>query len=235
MSEMRLQRFLAQCGVASRRKAEDIIRSGRVSVNGVQIIDMGYKVLASDEILVDGEKVCPEEKKVYIMLNKPVGYVTTARDQFARKTALDLVSGIRERVFPVGRLDYDTSGLLILTNDGNFTYRMTHPRHEVEKVYRAEVVGVPSGEELAKFEEGLDIEDYRTSPSKIRIIREMGKTSIVEIVIHEGKNRQIRKMCEAIMHPVLTLRRVAVGGVELGSLPEGEWRYLKDDEIKSLL
>ena len=168
------------------------------------------------------------------MLNKPAGCVTTVKDQLGRATVLDLVNDINERIFPVGRLDYDTSGLLILTNDGDFTYRLTHHRHETAKVYRARIKGIVLKEEIKKFEKGLEIEDYITSPAKIKVLESDGNTSYVEITIHEGKNRQVRKMCEKIGHPVITLKRVSIGNIHLGNLSEGEWRKLTSNELNSL-
>ncbi|MFZ5989759.1 MAG: pseudouridine synthase [Bacillota bacterium] len=235
MSEVRLQKYLADSGVASRRKAEEIISQGRVKVNGTITTEMGIKVSEKDKVEVDGRILKREERKVYIALNKPVGYITTSKDQFGRPTVLDLVHDIKERIFPVGRLDYDTSGLIILTNDGDFTYRLTHPKHEINKVYVATVSGVLTKEEIAAFEKGLRIENYTTSPAKLQVLETNIKTSTVRITIHEGKNRQVRKMCEAIGHPVLRLKRISIGEVSLGSLGEGKWRNLSKSEIKSLL
>lgn len=234
MPEIRLQKYLAESGVASRRKSEELIRMGAVAVNGLVVTEMGFKVGENDIVEVDGKRVCMEEKKVYIMLNKPPGYVTTVKDQFSRPGVLDLVGDVKQRIYPVGRLDYDTSGLIILTNDGDFTYRLTHPRHELDKVYMAEIKGVPSDEELSNFRKGIKIEDYVTSPAKIRIVSMSKEYSTVEITIHEGRNRQVRKMCESIGHPVISLKRVAVGGLKLEGLKEGSWRYLNENEIKSL-
>ncbi|MCX7843181.1 MAG: rRNA pseudouridine synthase [Clostridia bacterium] len=234
MQEMRLQKYLAQCGLASRRKAEELIKQGRVSVNGIKVSEMGLKISERDIVLVDGKKTALEAKKIYIMLNKPCGYITSAKDQFSRKTVLDLVEGVEERVYPVGRLDYDTSGLLILTNDGEFTNRMTHPRHETNKVYIAEVKGRPDSQDLSSFEKGLSIDNYITAPAKIKIMEKKADSTVAEIIIHEGRNRQIRKMCSAIGHPVISLKRIAIGGLKLGELPEGQWRYLTDAEIDLL-
>lgn len=226
----RLQKFMARCGVASRRKAEEIILSGRVKVNGEVVTSVITIDDINDTVEVDGKVIKPEEVKVYIMLNKPTEVITSAQDQFGRKTVVDLIN-IKERVFPVGRLDYDTSGLIILTNDGDVAYKMTHPSHEVEKVYHAEVIGVPTGEEMRLFRSGLEIEDYITSEADIRILENNFRTSIVEIKIHEGRNRQVRKMCDKIDHPVTKLKRVQVGELSLGDLKLGEWRYLNDKEI----
>lgn len=231
---IRLQKFLAQAGVASRRKSEELIRQGRVSVNGTIATDMGIKVYEGDLVALDGQCVCREEKKVYIMLNKPLGYVSTVKDQFSRKTVLDLLQGVKERIYPVGRLDYDTSGLLLLTNDGDFAYRLTHPSHELEKVYRAKVIGLPDKKAMDSFTAGLRIDDYITSPAQIKIIDSGREFSTLEIAIHEGRNRQVRKMCEAIGHPVVSLKRISIGGLRLGGLPEGAWRHLSQPEIKML-
>ncbi|TYQ15747.1 UNVERIFIED_CONTAM: 23S rRNA pseudouridine2605 synthase [Acetivibrio alkalicellulosi] len=226
MDTVRLQKYLADSGVASRRKAEELIRQGRVSVNGNITTELGTKVQNNDIIYLDGKEVKKEEKKVYIVLNKPVDYVSTVKDQFNRPTVIDLVK-VKERIFPVGRLDYDTSGLLILTNDGSLTYRLTHPKHEIKKVYLATIEGLPTKEEIEKFEKGLKIEDYITAPAKFKIVEGSKRSSIVEITIHEGKNRQVRKMCQAIGHPVLQLMRISFGNIHLGDLKEGQWREEK--------
>lgn len=235
MEMIRLQKYIADCGVASRRKAEELIKQGRVKVNGTVVNEMGIKVCDKDLVEVDGKVIKPENKKVYILLNKPSGYVTTAKDQFGRPTVLDLLKGVRERVFPVGRLDYETTGLLILTNDGDFTYKITHPKHEIEKTYLATIKGIPTSEEISRFERGLKIEDYITAPAKLRIITKNEGTCVIEVTIHEGRNRQVRKMCEAIGHPVLSLKRISLGKLTLGNLAEGDWRELTPREVKSLL
>jgi 23S rRNA pseudouridine2605 synthase len=229
----RLQKFMARCGVASRRKAEEIILEGRVKVNGQVVTSIITVDDISDIVEVDGKVIKPEEEKVYIMLNKPTEVITSAADQFGRKTVVDLID-IKERIFPVGRLDYDTSGLILLTNDGDVAYKMTHPSHEVEKVYHAEIIGVPTEEEMKSFREGLEIEDYITSEADIEILENNFRTSIVEIRIHEGRNRQVRKMCDKIDHPVTKLKRVKIGGLSLGDLKLGEWRYLSDKEVDYL-
>lgn len=234
MEEMRLQKFLAHAGVASRRMAENYIKQGRVSVNNKIITDMGVVVTNADKVAVDGKLVECEEEKIYIMLHKPTGYVSSARDQFGRQTVIDLVSDINSRLYPVGRLDYDTSGLILLTNDGDFTYKLTHPKHEIKKVYEALITGVPQKHEMKMFEKGLEIEDYTTSTAIIYIKNVIGNNALVHITIHEGKNRQVRKMCEAIGHNVLTLKRISIGPIALGDLPEGKWRKLTASELKSL-
>jgi pseudouridine synthase len=234
MEKVRLQKYLADCGVASRRKSEELILKGRVSVNGILVTELGTTVDDNDIICFDGNRVKRKEQMIYIILNKPAGYVTTVKDQFQRPTVVDLVN-IPERIFPVGRLDYDTSGLLILTNDGSLTYRLTHPKFKIKKVYRAVIKGIPSKDKIEEFEKGLKIEDYVTAPAKFKIIKSFNNTSIVEITIYEGKNRQVRKMCESIGHPVLKLKRICFGHLSLGDLPEGKWRKLKKDEISKLL
>ncbi len=231
---MRLQKYLSQSGVASRRASEEMIKQGRVFVNGKAITEMGYIVLENDTVAVDGSIVSKSEQKVYIMLNKPVGYVSTAKDQFGRPTVIDLVKGIKQRLYPVGRLDYDTSGLIILTNDGDFTYSLTHPKHEIDKIYEATVSGHPSEEDIKRFENGLVIEDYMTSKAQFKVKNKLDNKTIVEITIHEGKNRQVRKMCEAIGHKVMSLKRIAIGKVRLGDLEEGKWRELTVEELKLL-
>ncbi|QUH20736.1 pseudouridine synthase [Alkaliphilus sp. B6464] len=231
---MRLQKFLATCGVASRRKSEELIISGRVKVNGNIITEMGFKVNPDiDNVFVDDKNVVLEERKVYIMLNKPTGYVTTVAEQFNRKKVTDLVD-VPYRIFPVGRLDYNTSGLLILTNDGELTFRLTHPKFKVEKVYVAKIKGVPTKDELTAFENGLEIENYITAPSKIKILKELNGNCVVEITIREGRNRQVRKMCDTIGHPVLELKRIKMGRIHLGNLEVGNWRYFTEREIDYL-
>ncbi|HHV60057.1 MAG TPA: rRNA pseudouridine synthase [Clostridiaceae bacterium] len=234
MPGIRLQKYLADCGIASRRKAELLITQGRVKLNNQTVDKLGVKVNENDLVEVDGKPVSPKRELVYIMLNKPEGYVTTVRDQFGRKSVNDLVKGVDARLYPAGRLDHDTSGLLILTNDGDFAYRLTHPRHEVKKTYHAQVSGIPCENEIDNFQKGLDIEGYRTAPAKFRILKRKGRTAFVEIIIHEGKNRQVRKMCEKIGHPVITLKRVAIGNLRIGKLPCGKWRFLNKEDISKI-
>ena len=236
--EERLQKFLAEAGIASRRKAEELIAAGRVKVNGKIVTEQGVKINPQkDKVEFDNRLIAVRaEKKVYIMLHKPEGYVTTAKEQFGRPAVLDLIHGVQERIFPVGRLDYDTSGLLLLTNDGDLTYRLTHPSHDVEKTYLAKVYGVPDEADLQKFRRGVTVDGRKTSPAKIRILERDKdlRFSMVEITIHEGRNRQVRKMCEAIKHPVAQLKRVATGELQLGDLPKGKYRHLTEREIKYL-
>lgn len=227
----RIQKYIARCGVTSRRGAEELIKQGKVKVNGELIKDIILVDPERDIVEVNGKIIKPEKRKVYIMLNKPVGYVTTVKDEKGRRTVLDLID-VKERIYPVGRLDYDTSGLLILTNDGDFAYKLMHPSKEVDKVYIAEVEGIPTEKELEMFRNGLKIEDYITSKAKIEILKIIDKNAVVRIVIHEGKNRQVRKMCEKIGHKVLKLKRVQIGKIKLGSLKVGKWRYLNKEEIE---
>ena len=189
-----------------------------------------------DIVEIDGKVISLSENHVYIVLNKPEGYITTVKDQFDRPSVLDLVTDIKERVYPIGRLDYETSGLLILTNDGDLTYKLTHPKHEVDKTYVALVKGQPTYEELKNFRDGLEIEDYKTAPAKIRVVdvNEEKNYSKCEIKIHEGRNRQVRKMCKAINHPVLRLRRIAMGEIRLKGLKVGEYRHLTKEEVEYL-
>lgn len=229
---VRLQKYLADAQVASRRKAEEIIKDGRVSVNGETITELGTKVEDGDEVCVDGKPITPAEKLVYIMLNKPEGYVCTVKDQFDRPTVLDIID-TKYRVYPVGRLDYDTSGLLLLTNDGELTYRLTHPKHNVEKTYIAQVLGVPDEKALADFRSGLVIDGRKTAPAKIKILKKQRLTTL-KIVIHEGRNRQVRKMCAAIGHKVVRLKRVATGSLSLGQLEKGQYRELTQAEVDYL-
>lgn len=232
---MRLQKFMATCGVASRRKSEKIILDGRVKVNGKIITELGTKINPEKDIVkVDNKIIELEENDIYILLNKPVGYVTTTKEQFGRKKVLDLIKGVKERIYPVGRLDYDTSGLLILTNDGELTYKLTHPSHEIKKTYIAIVRGVPTKSEIMKLRRGVVIDGYKTSKSEVEILKNYKNKSILKIIIHEGRNRQVRKMCESINHPVIELERVSIEDIQLGNLKVGEWRYLTNEEIKYL-
>lgn len=231
---MRLQKFIAACGVASRRKSEEIISQGHIRVNNESITEMGHIIDPEKDIVTYmGKRIIPEGQKVYVLLNKPIGYITTVSEQFNRKKVTDLVE-LKERLFPVGRLDYNTSGLLILTNDGDLTYKLTHPKHEIEKTYVAKIKGCPNKEHIDQFEKGLEIEDYLTAPARFKILEKDSSSCIVEIIISEGRNRQIRKMCEAIGHPVIELERVAIGNITIKGLAYGKWRYLTKDELDYL-
>ncbi len=231
---IRLQKYIAEAQIASRRKAEEMILDGRVSVNGEIIRELGTKVESdSDVVSVDGKEIHICEKLIYIMLNKPEGCVTTVKDQFNRKNVMDYVSDIKERIYPVGRLDYDTSGLLIMTNDGDLTYRLTHPKHNVDKTYIAHVDRKPDKKDMEKFRKGIVIDGRKTAEAEIKIIKE-GKLTELEIKIREGRNRQVRKMCAAINCNVVKLKRIATGKLELGELEKGKYRYLDKDEINYL-
>ncbi|MDF2890831.1 MAG: rluB1 [Clostridia bacterium] len=233
--EERLQKVMAELGVASRRKCEELILQGRVKVNGQTVTELGTKVDKQNAVIhVDDIQITNKTDKVYILLNKPIGYITSVQDQFDRPTVLDLVSEIGVRVYPVGRLDYDTEGLLILTNDGDLTYKITHPRHNVTKTYTARVSGHVSEDAIEIFKKGIFIEDYKTAPAKLEIIKYLDNGTIVNITIHEGKNRQVRKMCDAIGHKVVALKRMSIGSLMLNDLKTGQWRYLNNDEIEYL-
>ncbi|WP_330381817.1 pseudouridine synthase [Defluviitalea phaphyphila] len=233
--EIRLQKYLANAGIASRRKAEKYILEGKVKVNGKVITNLGTKInTEKDLVYFNDKKVCVKNKKVYILLNKPENYITTANDQFDRPTVMDLLPSISERVYPVGRLDYNTSGLLLLTNDGELTYKLTHPKHHISKTYIAKVKGIPDENSLNKLRKGIVIDGYKTSPAKIKLVRKFSENSEIEITIYEGRNRQVRKMCEAIGHPVLKLKRIAIGKIFLKDLPLGKYRYLTKEEISYL-
>lgn len=230
----RLQKYMAGCGLASRRKCEEIIAEGRVKVNGVVNREMGYKIdPLIDKVMVDNKLINTEGKKVYIILNKPVGIVSTVKDEKDRQTIMDLVK-VQERVYPIGRLDYDSSGLIIMTNDGEIYNKIIHPRVEINKVYMAILDGTPNTEEIYRFSNGIKIDDYITSNAEIEVVKKYQWSSEVKITIHEGKNRQIRKMCEVIGHEVKELERVSVGDIKLGDLPVGKWRYLSEEELNYL-
>ncbi|MEG1637114.1 MAG: pseudouridine synthase [Cellulosilyticaceae bacterium] len=231
---MRLQKYLAQAGVASRRKSEEYILQGRVKVNGEVVKELGTIVKEGDNVAFDNKPIKAEENIQYYMLNKPTGYITSASDEKDRETVLDLMAEVHERIFPVGRLDYNTSGLLILTNDGELTYKLTHPKHHVDKTYVAKVRGDVRIEDVKRLEKGVEIDDYTTAPAKVKVIKRMGNSTTLSITIHEGRNRQVRKMCSAIGYDVFHLRRVSIGKLEIGDLQVGKWRKLKLAEITYL-
>ena len=237
MEEIRLQKYIAECGIASRRKAEELILEGKIIVNGIIVTELGTKINPSKDIVEYNNKVIePEQRNVYILLNKPIGYVTTVKDQFNRPSVLDLVK-VKERIVPVGRLDFYTSGALILSNDGDFVYKITHPKHEVNKTYNVTVKGIINEDEIEDLRSGVKIDDYITKPAKVKILRidKYKNISRIQITIHEGKNRQIRKMCEAIGKKVLALHRSKIGNIDVKDLKIGEWRYLTDAEISDLI
>ena len=235
--EERLQKYLAECGIASRRKCEEYILQGKVKVNNNLVTELGTKINPQKDIVAfEGKEIKRENKKIYILLNKPIGYVTTAEEQFGRDKVLDLVK-VKERIVPVGRLDMYTSGALILTNDGDFVYKITHPKHEITKTYTVTLKGIVNKTEVEQLRKGVKIEDYITKPAKVKILKtdEEKDISRLEITIHEGKNRQIRKMCESIGKKVLALHRSKIGNIDVKSIKIGEWRYLKDSEVKELI
>jgi len=237
VEEIRLQKYMANSGIASRRKCEEYILEGKVKVNGVITTELGTKIDPSKDIIeFEGKNVNCKEKQVYILLNKPIGYVTTTNDQFGRDDVLDLVK-VKERIVPVGRLDMYTSGALILTNDGDFVYKVTHPKHEINKTYTVTLKGIITREEVEKLQKGVDIGDYITKPAKVKILKtdEEKQISRLEIVIHEGKNRQVRRMCEAVGRKVLALHRTKIGDISVKDIPLGKWRNLRKEEIQKLI
>ncbi len=237
MENIRLQKFLANAGICSRRKAEEYILKGRVKVNGVIIYELGMKINpAIDEIIFDGKVVRLDNNKVYILLNKPIGYVTTVKEQFGRPAVTDLLKGIKEQVLPVGRLDMYTSGAIILTNDGDFIYKVTHPRYEVEKTYQVTVRGIVNNDEIERLKNGVKIDNYISAKAKVKILK-IDKTknvSRIQITIHEGKNREVRKMCKAIDKKVIALHRSKIESIDVKDLALGEWRYLNKEEVLGL-
>jgi 23S rRNA pseudouridine2605 synthase len=231
---VRIQKYLADRGVASRRAAEDMIAAGRVMVNGRTAVTGMKADDESDEVTLDGKPVPRREKRVYVMLHKPDGFVTTTRDQFGRPSVIDLLDGVKERVYPVGRLDYDTSGLLLLTNDGDMAYRLTHPSRRVEKVYVAKLFGTPDDGALERLRSGVELDGRKTAPAKVKVLRRDDRFSTVQISIYEGRNRQVRRMCEAVGHKIAVLKRVATAGLFLGDLPKGRFRMLTEREVEYL-
>lgn len=238
MEEQRLQKYLAEAGIASRRKCEEYILQGRVKVNGKAVNKLGTKVNPDIDKIEFDDKLVKKQSKThtYILLNKPINYVTTVKDQFHRNTVLDLVK-INKRLVPVGRLDMYTSGALILTDDGDFVYKITHPKHEINKTYTVTLKGIITKEEIEKLEKGVDIGNFVTSKAKVKILKiddEKNQTRL-EITIHEGKNRQIRRMCESINKKVLALHRSKIGNIGVKDLKIGTWRYLTQREVDELL
>ena len=235
-NEERLQKYIAASGIASRRKAEQLILDGKVKVNGNTVTQLGTKVVPGvDSVEVLGEKLESGGKKYYIMLNKPSGYITSTDDDRGRNTVMELVSDIKVRLFPVGRLDYDTEGLLIITNDGDFANKLIHPSKDMGKTYIAEVKGLPELAEIKLLQRGVDIGDHFTRPAEVELIKGNKHSSTMKITIKEGKKRQVRRMLEVIGHPVLSLKRVAIGPIMLGNLPRGKWRHLRREEIERIM
>ena len=237
MEEVRLQKFLSNHGICSRRKAEELILNGLIKVNGEVVTQLGKKINPEkDEVIYKGNKIGKTDKKVYILLNKPIGYVTTTKDQFGRNTVLDLVK-VKEKILPVGRLDMYTSGALILTNDGEFIYKVTHPKYEVEKTYNVTLKGIITKDEIQNLEQGVKIENYISGNAKVKILKLDKEKDIsrIEITIHEGKNREVRKMCNSIGKKVLALHRSKIENIDVKKLKLGEWRYLTNREVEKLL
>ena len=233
----RLQKIRSQAGIASRRAAETLIAEGRVTVNGQTVREMGTKAdLASDDIRVDGRRVKGAERLRYILLYKPAGYVTTRSDPQRRRTVIDLLHGVREYVYPVGRLDYDTEGLLLLTNDGDLAAKLTHPRHGVDRTYEAHVVGVPDEDAIDRLRRGIPLDGHRTLPADVVLLnkRASDREGVLLITIREGRNRQVRRMLDAVGHPVRKLRRTKMGPISDRRLKPGEWRELRDEEVSAL-
>jgi 23S rRNA pseudouridine2605 synthase len=232
---MRLNKYIARAGVCSRRKADELIACGNVKVNGAVVMTLGANVDEGDTVEVNGRELAPMSKPRYILLNKPKGYITTAHDDRGRPTVMELVADVDARVFPVGRLDADTTGLLLLTNDGDFAYAVAHPAHEVWKTYRARVAGTLSDERLARLRRGVEIDGRRTAPAEATLVRQSASGAVVDLKIREGRNRQVRKMFAAVGNKVLDLQRTAIGDVKLGALKPGHWRKLTRAEIDSLI
>lgn len=231
---MRLNKYIAQAGIASRRKADELTLTGQVKVNGVSMKELGYDVVPGDVVEVKGRVIRQDNKLVYIMLNKPKGFVTTAEDEKGRPTVMELIKDIDERLFSVGRLDYNTSGLLLMTNDGDLAFKLTHPKHRIYKTYRARVSGALSAEKIARLRKGVDIGGFVTSPAIVNMIKQGERSAMVEIKIYEGKNRQVRKMFAAVGNKVVDLERTAIGDLYLGHLKEGHYRKLTKQEIQYL-
>ncbi len=233
--KVRLQKFLSECGVASRRKSEELIEQGAVRVNG-QVASIGDKINPkSDTVTVKGKKIIKQKSHTYIMLHKPRGFITTMSDERDRKCVAELIKDVPGRVYPVGRLDKDSEGMLLCTNDGEFANAMTHPRKHVPKTYRVTVRPGITQEQITELTTGIVINDRMTAPAEIRVVtREEGRV-VLEIILYEGRNRQIRKMCEAVGLEVARLKRTAVGSVKLGMLKQGDWRDLTEDEVRKLM
>jgi len=231
----RLQKVISHAGIASRREAERLITEGRVAVNGFVVTQLGMKVDPThDKVKVDGRLVKSFPEKVCIVLNKPVGYVSTLKDPQERPMVTDLLDRITTRVFPVGRLDYDAEGLLLLTNDGELAYRLQHPRYKISRTYEVKIKDIPSADELSSLRKGVMLEDGITLPAKVTLLKKAMKNCWLKITIYEGRNRQVKRMCAAIGHPVIKLKRVRFGPLSLGSLLRGQYRHLAEGEVRKL-
>ena len=233
--KVRLQKFMSECGVASRRKSEELIESGKVRVNGA-VASLGDKINPKkDTVTVNGKKIVKQKEHKYIMLHKARGFITTMSDEMERKCVAQLISDVPQRVYPVGRLDRDSEGLLLFTNDGEFTNALTHPKKHVSKTYRVTVRPGITDEQLSAITEGIIIDDRKTAPAEVRVVTKEENRVVLEIILYEGRNRQIRKMCEQLGLEVARLKRTAIGSVKLGMLKQGDWRELTEDEVRKLM
>ena len=235
---MRLEKYIATSGIASRRSVKRSIQAGLVTVNGESVLVPGHPInVGIDAVEFKGKQVEPLVERIYLMLNKPAGYLTTRRDERKRPTVMDLVADLSGTIYPVGRLDLETEGLLLFTNDGDFAYRLLHPSHEVEKTYLVWVKGVPSDDAIQRLRQGVTIPSGTTAPAKVKRLKvsKDGATARFEVVIHEGKKRQVRLMFKAVGHPVIRLKRIRIGNLRLDNLPSGEYRYLTPEEISELM
>lgn len=233
--KVRLQKFMSECGVASRRKSEELIESGKVRVNGA-VASLGDKINPKkDTVTVNGKKIVKQKEHKYIMLHKPRGFITTMSDEMERKCVAQLISDVPQRVYPVGRLDRDSEGLLLFTNDGEFANALTHPKKHVSKTYRVTVRPGITDEQLSAITEGIIIDDRKTVPAEVRVVTKEENRVVLEIILYEGRNRQIRKMCEQLGLEVARLKRTAIGSVKLGMLKQGDWRELTEDEVRKLM
>jgi 23S rRNA pseudouridine2605 synthase len=235
MEEQRLQKYIASCGFASRRKAEEIIATGRVTVDGMKVVSPGTKVGPDSVVLVDGKKLELVKSKIYIMLNKPSGYICSSDAQFGRKSVLEILSGINERLFTIGRLDYNTTGLLLITNDGLFAQILSHPQNRIDKEYVATVAGHPAESTINMLREGIILEGRKTDTVLIEKISESTDTATYSVILHEGRKRQIRMMFALSGYPVKNLKRIAYGKFTIGDLEEGQWRHLTNEEVDMVL
>ncbi|KXS45469.1 MULTISPECIES: pseudouridine synthase [unclassified Candidatus Frackibacter] len=234
MAKERLQKVMARAGVASRRKSEEIIANGRVKVNGKVVTELGTKVNPQkDTIVVDGKEI-EKERLVYLLLNKPQGFITTVNDPRNRATVMELITDVKQTVHPVGRLDRDTKGLLLLTNDGDLTYALTHPSHEVAKTYMATVEGTPNPNTIEALERGIKLKDGWTAPAEAKVVADLGDRAIVSLTIHEGRKHQVKRMWKSVGHPVQELKRTNFGPLDLEGVPEGRYRHLNKDEVREL-
>lgn len=230
---MRLAKYLANAGIASRRKAETLIADGRVKVNGEQITEQGYKIKPGDKVEFDGTTI-QSEAKIYILLNKPAGYLSTVQDPYGRPTVRELLDGIAERVYPVGRLDLDTEGLLLLTNDGEFSNKMIHPRYQIGKKYQAWVEGRVENHSLKQLEQGVNLDDGPTCPAEVRVLQRKADMTLLELSIHEGRKRQVKRMCQAVGHKVIKLKRTSFAFLTLQGIELGKYRFLTASEVERL-